>query len=107
MVPHAPSTSELRALYRQCRRGGRVGRTSAGCDGPQAADRRDSVGQALDCRCAQAVRLEERGPPVSSRRTLILIAALVIGALAAFLVFNYVNGADDRAQDNAAAGRRV
>jgi len=39
---------------------------------------------------------------VSSRRTLILIAALVIGALAAVVVWNYVNGADDRAQKNAA-----
>jgi Flp pilus assembly protein CpaB len=39
---------------------------------------------------------------VSSRRTLILIAALVVGALAAVVVWNYVNGADDRAQGNAA-----
>lgn len=38
---------------------------------------------------------------VSSRRTLILIAAVVVGALSAFLVFNYVNSADDRARSNA------
>jgi len=38
---------------------------------------------------------------VSSRRTLILIAAVVVGAISAFLVFNYVNSADDRAQGNA------
>ena len=38
---------------------------------------------------------------VSSRRTLILIAAVVVGALSAFLVFNYVNSADDRARGNA------
>ncbi len=38
---------------------------------------------------------------VSSRRTVILIAAVVVGALSAFLVFNYVNSADDRAQGNA------
>jgi Flp pilus assembly protein CpaB len=31
----------------------------------------------------------------------ILIAAAVVGALSAFLVFNYVNSADDRAQGNA------
>lgn len=38
---------------------------------------------------------------VSSRRTVILIAAVVVGALSAFLVFNYVNSADQRAQGNA------
>jgi hypothetical protein len=38
---------------------------------------------------------------VSSRRTLILIAAVVVGAISAFLVFNYVNSADDRAKGNA------
>jgi len=37
---------------------------------------------------------------VSSRRTLILIAAVVVGAISAFLVFNYVNSADDRARAN-------
>lgn len=41
---------------------------------------------------------------MSSRRTLILIAAIVIGALAAFAIFNYVGGIEDRANDNA---RRV
>jgi Flp pilus assembly protein CpaB len=39
---------------------------------------------------------------VSSRRTLILIAAIVIGALAAFLVYGYVNGVQDKAYDDAA-----
>ena len=38
---------------------------------------------------------------VSSRRTLILIAAVVVGVISAFLVFNYVNSADDRARANA------
>ena len=38
---------------------------------------------------------------MSSRRTLILIAAVVVGAISAYLVFNYVNSADDRAQGNA------
>lgn len=39
---------------------------------------------------------------MSSRRTLILIAAIVIGALAAFLVYGYVNGVQDKAYDDAA-----
>jgi Flp pilus assembly protein CpaB len=39
---------------------------------------------------------------VSSRRTLILIAAIVIGALAAFLVYGYVSGVQDKAYDDAA-----
>jgi Flp pilus assembly protein CpaB len=39
---------------------------------------------------------------VSSRRTLILIAAIVIGALASFLVYGYVNGVQDKAYDDAA-----
>jgi Flp pilus assembly protein CpaB len=38
---------------------------------------------------------------VSSRRTLILIAAIVIGALAAFLVYGYVSGVQDKAYDDA------
>ena len=38
---------------------------------------------------------------MSSRRTLILIAAVVVGALSAFLVYNYVNSADSRARSNA------
>jgi len=38
---------------------------------------------------------------VSSRRTLILIAAIVVGALAAFAIFNYVGGLEDKAYDNA------
>lgn len=38
---------------------------------------------------------------VSSRRTLILIAAVVIGAVAAFALFTYVGGIEDDAYDNA------
>jgi pilus assembly protein CpaB len=38
---------------------------------------------------------------VSQRRTLILVAAIAIGALASFLVWNYVNGVQDEAFDNA------
>lgn len=38
---------------------------------------------------------------MSSRRTLILIAAIAIGGLAAFALFNYVGGIEDRANDNA------
>lgn len=41
---------------------------------------------------------------MGSRRTLILIAAIAVGALAAFAIFNYVGGIEDRANDNA---RRV
>lgn len=41
---------------------------------------------------------------MSSRRTLILIAAIVIGALAAYAVVTYVGGIEDRANENA---RRV
>ena len=41
---------------------------------------------------------------MSSRRTVILIAAIVIGALAAYAVVTYVGGVEDRANDNA---RRV
>lgn len=47
-----------------------------------------------------------RGPTreevgVSSRRTLILIAALVVGAIAAFSLYTYVGGIEDRANNNA------
>ncbi|QXC61684.1 Flp pilus assembly protein CpaB [Aquihabitans sp. G128] len=38
---------------------------------------------------------------MSQRRTLILAAAIVIGALASFLVWNYVNGVQDEAYSNA------
>ena len=38
---------------------------------------------------------------MSQRRTLILVAAVAVGAVAAFLVWNYVNGIDQRASDNA------
>lgn len=38
---------------------------------------------------------------MSQRRTLILVAAIVVGALASFLVYNYVNGIEDEAYDNA------
>jgi pilus assembly protein CpaB len=41
---------------------------------------------------------------VSSRRTLILLGAIVLGVIAALLLFNYVRGIEDRANDNA---RRV
>jgi pilus assembly protein CpaB len=38
---------------------------------------------------------------VSSRRTLILIAAVVIGAIAAYSLFTYIGGIEDEANDNA------
>jgi pilus assembly protein CpaB len=38
---------------------------------------------------------------VSSRRTLILIAAVVVGAIAAFALWTYVGGIEDEANDNA------
>ncbi len=38
---------------------------------------------------------------MSQRRTLILVAAIVIGALSSFLVWNYVNGVRDDAFENA------
>jgi Flp pilus assembly protein CpaB len=38
---------------------------------------------------------------VNNRRTLILIAAIAIGALSSFLVWNYVNGVQDQAYSNA------
>lgn len=38
---------------------------------------------------------------MSSRRTLILIAAIVVGAIAAFALFNYVQGIEDRANEDA------
>ncbi len=41
---------------------------------------------------------------MSSRRTLILIAAIAVGALAAFAIYSYVGGVEDRANDEA---RRV
>jgi len=41
---------------------------------------------------------------VSSRRTLILFGAIALGVIAALLLFNYVRGIEDRANDNA---RRV
>jgi len=41
---------------------------------------------------------------VSSRRTLILLGAIALGVVAALLLFNYVRGIEDRANDNA---RRV
>ena len=40
---------------------------------------------------------QTRGPIVSSRRTLILVAAIAIGALASFLIFGYVSGVKDEA----------
>lgn len=38
---------------------------------------------------------------MSSRRTLILIAAIAIGAIAAFALFNYIQGIEDRAYGDA------
>ena len=38
---------------------------------------------------------------MSQRRTLILVAAILIGALSSFLVWNYVNNVQDEALDNA------
>ena len=38
---------------------------------------------------------------MSSRRTLILVAAIAVGVVAAFFLFNYVNGVEDRANENA------
>jgi pilus assembly protein CpaB len=38
---------------------------------------------------------------VSSRRTLILIAAVLVGAIAAFALYTYVGGIEDEANDNA------
>ena len=38
---------------------------------------------------------------MSSRRTLILIVAVAIGAVAAFALFNYIGGIEDRANENA------
>ena len=38
---------------------------------------------------------------MSSRRTLILVGAIVVGVIAALLIFNYVQGIEDRANDNA------
>jgi pilus assembly protein CpaB len=38
---------------------------------------------------------------VSSRRTLILVGAIAIGLIAALLLFNYVRGIEDRANNNA------
>jgi pilus assembly protein CpaB len=38
---------------------------------------------------------------VGSKRTIILVVALVVGALAGYLLYNYVNGVEDRAYQNA------
>jgi pilus assembly protein CpaB len=38
---------------------------------------------------------------VSSRRTLILIAAVLVGAIAAYALFTYIGGIEDEANDNA------
>jgi Flp pilus assembly protein CpaB len=38
---------------------------------------------------------------VSSRRTLILIAAVLVGAVAAYALFTYIGGIEDEANDNA------
>ena len=46
---------------------------------------------------------DPRGSTVSQRRTLILVAAILIGALGSFLVWNYVNGV----RDDANAGSKL
>ena len=38
---------------------------------------------------------------MSSRRTLILIAAVLVGAVAAYALWTYVGGIEDEANDNA------
>lgn len=38
---------------------------------------------------------------MSSRRTLILVGAIVVGVIAALLIYNYVQGIEDRANNNA------
>ena len=38
---------------------------------------------------------------MSSRRTLILLGAIAVGVIAALLLFNYVQGIEDRANNNA------
>ncbi len=43
--------------------------------------------------------LNPRGFTVSQRRTLILAAAIIVGALGAFLVWNYVSGVEDKANE--------
>ena len=50
---------------------------------------------------AAATRHAENEVVVSSRRTLILIGAIVLGVVAALLVFNYVRGVENRANGNA------
>lgn len=48
---------------------------------------------------AEGPTREEVG--VSSRRTLILIAAVLVGAIAAYALYTYVGGIEDRANNNA------
>ena len=38
---------------------------------------------------------------MSSRRTLILVGAIAVGVIAALLLYNYVQGIEDRANNNA------
>ena len=38
---------------------------------------------------------------MSSRRTMILIGAIAVGVLAAFMIFNYVGGVEDQANEGA------
>jgi Flp pilus assembly protein CpaB len=64
-------------------------------DDPGAADR-DPVASAPTTEPSL-----RKGSTVSQRRTLILIAAIAIGALASFLVWNYVGGIQDQAYDDA------
>jgi pilus assembly protein CpaB len=46
-------------------------------------------------------RTNQEEVEVSSRRTLILVGAIALGLIAALLLFNYVRGIEDRANDNA------
>jgi len=43
--------------------------------------------------------LNPRGFTVSQRRTLILAASIIVGALGAFLLYNYVSGVEDKANE--------
>ena len=46
-------------------------------------------------------RTNQEEVEVSSRRTLILVGAIALGLIAALLLFNYVRGIEDRANNNA------
>ena len=65
---------------------------------PRRGRQKDRCGPA-PVRCGS--RFQKGPSTVSSRRTLILVAAIVIGALASFLVYGYVSGVQDKAYDDA------